>query len=187
MHSRAGAAVAIVVLLAVSILACVGPQPTPTTPPPTTTAVPAPTDVPTTPTPEAREPNYSSATLGLSLWYPDTWISEEMPDLVAFASSSALMSGEDWETGAAFAIMLGDIESGQTIKELIQQLIDESALDEVKTTDPRPVTIGQDRGGSLIWKPHPRAPLSRSRGSWLPQSTTTGPTCSWASPFSKTG
>jgi hypothetical protein len=65
---------------------------------------------------------------------------------VAFASSSALMSGEDWETGAAFAIMLGDIESGQTIKELIQQLIDESALDEVKTTDPRPVTIGQDRG-----------------------------------------
>ncbi len=146
MHSRAGAAVAIVVLLAVSILACVGPQPTPITPPPTTTPVLAPTAVPTTPTPETRDPNYSNATLGLSLWYPDTWVSDEMPDVVAFASSSTLMSGEDWETGAAFAIMLGEIESGQTVKELIQQLLDESALDEVKTTDLRPVSIGEDRG-----------------------------------------
>jgi hypothetical protein len=148
MCRRTGATAALAVLLAVSILACAGPgpQPMPTSPPQTATAVPAATPVPATPTPETRAPNYSSATLGVSLWYPETWIYEEMPDLVAFASSSALMSGEDWETGAAFAVMLGEIESGQTMKELIQQLLEESALDEVQTTELQPVSIGDRRG-----------------------------------------
>ena len=148
MRNPTGATVAIVVLLAVSILACAapGPEPAPTTPPATGTPVPTPTAVPPTPTPEAREPNYSNATLALSLWYPDTWISEEMPDLVAFASSSTLMSGEDWETGAAFAIMVGEMESGQTTKELIPQLLEESAFDDVKTTELQPVSIGENRG-----------------------------------------
>ncbi len=148
MCRRTGAAAAIVVLLAVSILACAGPgqQPTPTSPPQTATAVPTATPVPATPTPEARDPNYSNDTLGVSLWYPDTWITEEMPDLVAFASSSALMSGEDWETGAAFAVMVGEIESGQTMKELIQQLLEESAFDDVQTTELQPVSISDKRG-----------------------------------------
>ncbi|HUW95535.1 MAG TPA: hypothetical protein VMW58_07085 [Anaerolineae bacterium] len=142
MRNRAGATVAIILLLAVSILACVGsrPEPAPTTPSPIGTPVPS------TPTPETSAPNYSNSTLGLSLWYPDIWLLEEMPDLVAFASSSTLMSGEDWETGAAFAIMVGEMESGQTVKELIQQLLEESAFDDVKTTELQPVSIGENRG-----------------------------------------
>jgi len=142
MRNRAGATVAILLLLAVSILACVGsrPEPAPATPSPIGTPVPS------TPTPATRALNYSNSTLGLSLWYPDIWLLEEMPDVVAFASSSRLMSGEDWETGAAFAIMVGEMESGQTIKELIQQLLEESAFDDVKTTELQPVSIGENRG-----------------------------------------
>jgi hypothetical protein len=142
MRNRAGATIAIILLLAVSILACVGsrPEPAPATPSPIGTPVPS------TPTPATRAPNYSNSTLGLSLWYPDIWLLEEMPDVVAFASSSSLMSGEDWETGAAFAIMVGEMESGQTTKELIPQLLEESAFDDVKTTELQPVSIGENRG-----------------------------------------
>jgi hypothetical protein len=147
MRNRARSAVAIAVLLAVSILACAGPSPEPTSaPPPPATPAPTPTPVPPTPTPESKEPNYSHSTLGLSLWYPDTWFSEEMPDLVAFASSRTLMSGEDWQTGAAFAIMGEEMDSDQTIKDLIRQLLEESAFDEVETTELQPVSIGDDRG-----------------------------------------
>lgn len=142
MRNRAGATIAIILLLAVSILACVGsrPEPAPTTPSPIGPPVPS------TPTPATRVPNYSNSTWGLSLWYPDIWLLEEMPDVVAFASSSSLMSGEDWDTGAAFAIMVGEMESGQTVKELIQQLLQESAFDDVKTTELQPVSIGENRG-----------------------------------------
>jgi hypothetical protein len=102
--------------------------------------------VPPTPTPEVREPNYSSTTLVLCLWYPETWVYEDMADAVAFASSSALMSSEDWDTGAAFAVMLGELEDGQTIKELIRQQLEASAFEDVETTELEPVAIGDVRG-----------------------------------------
>jgi hypothetical protein len=147
MQNRASAAVAIIILLALSILACAVPGPEPTSaPPPPATPAPPPTPVSPTPTPETREPNYSNSALGLSLWYPETWISEEMPDLVAFASSRTLMSGEHWETGAAFAVMGEEMDSAQTIKDLIRQMLAESAFDEVETTELQPVSIGDDRG-----------------------------------------
>jgi hypothetical protein len=147
MRNRASATVAIIILLALSILACAGPGPEPTAAPPEqSTPAPPPTPVPPTPTLESREPNYSNSALGLSLWYPDTWISEEMPDLVAFASSRTLMSGENWETGAAFAIMVDEMDSDQTMKDLIRQMLEESAFDEVETTELQPVSIGDDRG-----------------------------------------
>ena len=147
MQNRASAAVAAIVVLALSILACAGPSPEPTTaPPPPATPAPSPTSVPPTATPESREPNYSNSALGLALWYPDTWVSEEMPDVVAFASSSTLMSGEDWETGAAFAIMGDEMDGDQTIKDLIREMLEESAFDDVQTTELEPVSIGDDRG-----------------------------------------
>jgi hypothetical protein len=142
------ATAAFVVLLCASILACAGPSPEPTpTPLPTTSApVPTLTPVPPTPTPELKEPNYSSDSLALSLWYPETWVHEEMPDAVAFASSATLISSEEWETGAAFAVLLAELESGQTMKELIQELLEQSAFDEVQTSELQPVGIGDQRG-----------------------------------------
>jgi len=148
MQSRALATIVVSALLAVSIVACTGPapEPTPTSPPPTSTPSPTATSVPLTPTPELREPNYSSASLGLSLWYPETWAYEEMEDGVGFASSSELIFTEDWDTGAAFAVMLGELEDGQTIKELILKMLEESAFETVETTELQPVAIGDVRG-----------------------------------------
>jgi hypothetical protein len=146
MRNRTTVIVAIIVLLAASILACAGPSPeatpTPAGPAPTPTA----TAVPPTPTPEMNEPNYSSDTLALSLWYPETWIYEDMPDAVAFASSRSLLDSDEWETGAAFAIMLGELESGETMKELILEMLEQSYLDELETSDLEPVGIGDQRG-----------------------------------------
>jgi hypothetical protein len=148
MPTQQTAIAAVVSLLAVSILACAGPslEPTPTPLPPTATTVPTATLVPPTSTPEVREPNYSSASLAMSLWYPETWVLEDMPDAVAFASSSALISSEDWETGAAFAVMRGELEEGQTIKELIREQLEASAFDEIESTDLEPLSIGGVRG-----------------------------------------
>jgi len=150
MHHQASLVPGIILALALSILSCAVPvpEPTPTSPPPTSTSAPTATPAPTTPTPEAKEPNYSSPSLALSLWYPETWIYEDMPDAVAFASSSALMSSEDWDTGAAFAVMLGELEDGQTIKELIRQQLEASAFETVETTELEPVAIGDVRGVS---------------------------------------
>jgi hypothetical protein len=108
--------------------------------------MPTPTAVPPTPTPEVNEPNYSSASLALSLWYPETWVQEEMPEAVAFASSATLLGSEEWETGAAFAVLLGELESGQTMKELILELVEQSYFDEVETSELEPVGIGDQRG-----------------------------------------
>lgn len=148
MRCRAGAAVALVTLLAVSIVACTGPapQPTPASPPPTSTPTPAATPVPSTPTPELREPNYSSPSLGLSLWYPETWPYEEMGEGVAFASSSELIGSEDWDRGAAFAVILGELEEGQTIKELVREMLEESAFETVDAKELEPVAVGDVRG-----------------------------------------
>jgi len=148
MQSRVLATIAICALLAVSIVACTGPaqEPTPTSPPPTSTATPTATPVPSTPAPEAREPNYSSPSLGLALWYPETWAHEEMGDGVAFASSSELIASEDWATGAAFAVMLGELDNGETIKELVREMLEESAFEAVETTELEPAAIADDRG-----------------------------------------
>lgn len=148
MQNRRPATIAISALVAVSLLGCAGsvPQPTPTSPPPTSTSTPTATPIPPTPTPEAREPNYSSPSLGLALWYPATWIVDDMPEAVAFASSSELMSTDDWDTGAAFAVMLGELEDGQTIKELVREMLEESAFEAVETTELEPAAIADDRG-----------------------------------------
>ena len=160
------AVVAIVVLLSSSILACAGPspEPTPTPSPPTATPIPTPTPVPPTPTPEVREPNYSNAILGLSIRYPETWISEEAPDMVAFATSSELISGDDWETGAAFAIIGAQMESGETIEDLIQQLLDQSSFDDIKTTELQPVSIGDESAVITDYEATPMDATVRVKG-----------------------
>ena len=166
MRNRMVAMVTVVVLLSSSILACAGPsqEPTPALPPPTATPVPTPTPIPPTPTPEVREPNYSSAILGLSIWYPETWISDEMPDMVAFATSSELMSGDDWETGAAFAIIGAQMEGGESIEDLIQQFLDQSSFDDIKTTELQPVSIGDESGLITDYEATPMDATARVKG-----------------------
>jgi hypothetical protein len=148
-HHRMALFVAVVVLLSFSILACSGtgpsPEPTGTPPPSEPTPVPTPTAIPPTPTPELKEPNYFSDALGISLWYPETWVQEEMSDAVAFASSASLWD-DNWETGAALAVFVMEFEEGQTTKEAIQQLLDESYLEDVETSEFEPISIGDDRG-----------------------------------------
>ena len=148
MHHPTSLVPGIILTLALSILSCAVPVPEPTPPstPPTSTSAPTATPAPTTPTPEAKEPNYSSPSLALSLWYPEAWVYEDMPDAAAFASSSTLMSSEDWDTGAAFAVMLEELENGQTIKDLIRQQLEASAFEDVETTELEPVAIGDVRG-----------------------------------------
>ncbi|HUW13739.1 MAG TPA: hypothetical protein VM537_28710, partial [Anaerolineae bacterium] len=73
-------------------------------------------------------------------------------------------SGEDWETGAAFAIMVGEMESGQTTKELIPQLLEESAFDDVKTTELQPVSIGENRGVITDLEATPMGTSSQLKG-----------------------
>jgi hypothetical protein len=134
----------ILALLAVYVVACAAPipEPSPTAPPPTPTATP----VPATPTPETREPNYSSDSLALSLWYPETWSYEDMPDAAVFASSRELISSEDWHSGAAFAALCGELEDEQTIKDLLRQTVEASAFEQLDMTELEPSAIGGARG-----------------------------------------
>jgi hypothetical protein len=93
-----------------------------------------------------REPNYSSATLGLSIWYPESWITDDTKDMAAFATSSELMAGEDWETGAAFAIIIHELRSGETVEDLIQELLDQSSFDDLETAEFQPASIDDESG-----------------------------------------
>jgi hypothetical protein len=146
MRHRTVVIIAIFALLAASILACTGSSPEPTSPPSEPTSTPTPTPVPPTPTPDIPEANYTSTSLALTLWYPETWIHEEGPYAELFASSAALMSGNDWDTGAAFAILGREIEEGQSVKEMILEFLDESAWVDITTSDFEPISIGDDRG-----------------------------------------
>jgi hypothetical protein len=148
MPNRTVLTVLIIGLLAASLEACTGQivEPTATLPPPTATPSPTPTPVPPSPTPEVKEPNYSSTSLALSLWYPETWITDEASDMVGFATSTALISGEDWGTGAAFVVIATEPRTGETVGDVIQQLLDESALDKLRTTELKPISIGDDDG-----------------------------------------
>lgn len=166
MRNRMVSIVTVVVLLFSSIVACGGPsqEPTPTSPPPTATPLPTPTPVPPTPTPEVREPNYSSATLGLSIWYPETWITDDTEDMAAFATSSELMAGEDWETGAAFAIIVHEMRSGETVEDLIQELLDQSSFDDLETAEFQPASIDDESGLIADYEAIPMGATSRVKG-----------------------
>lgn len=147
MRTRGYGTVSIISLVAVTIMACAGPSLSPTpAPPPVATTFPIPTPPPASPTPEVKEPNYSNASLALSLWYPETWVFEDMAYAVIFATSRSLMYSEDWDTGAAFAIMVEELEEGETVKELIRQQLEASAFEEMETAELEPVTVGDIRG-----------------------------------------
>jgi hypothetical protein len=166
MPNRPASTVVIIGLLAASIVACAGPsvEPTATPPPPTATLSPTPTPVPSSPTPEAREPNYSSTSLALSLWHPETWITDEASDMVGFATSIALMSGQDWGTGAAFVVIVSEPRRGEMVEDVIQQLLDESALDKLRTTEFRPISIGDDNGLIMDLEATPMDTTQQLRG-----------------------
>lgn len=92
------------------------------------------------------EPNYTHSSLALSIWYPEDWAYDEAEDGVIFATSEALISGEDMETGAALAVMRERLEGGETIKDLATATLAELYFEELKTTDPQPHPVGDERG-----------------------------------------
>lgn len=104
----------IIVLLGLLLSACgtPAPEPTPTPLPPT------PTPIPLTPTPEAIEPNYTSSSLGLSIWCPDDWVYEENEDQVVFGSSEEAINNWPLKSGAFMAAWAGDLGAG-TISDLL--------------------------------------------------------------------
>jgi len=166
MRTQTYTIVATTFLVSVSILACAGPsvEPTATLPPPTATLSPTPTRVPPSPTPGVKEPNYSSTSLALSLWYPETWITDEARDMVGFATSTALMSGQDWGTGAAFVVMVSEPRREESVEDVIQQLLDESALDKLRTTELKPISIGDDSGSIMDLETTPMDTTQELRG-----------------------
>jgi hypothetical protein len=92
------------------------------------------------------EPNYSHASLALSIWYPENWAYEEAEDGVIFGTSEALISGEALETGAAMAIMRERLEDEETIKDLAQTTLENLYFEELETSDPQPHSVGDQRG-----------------------------------------
>ena len=102
--------------------------------------------MPPTPTPKIMEPNYTHASLPLSIWYPEDWVYEEAEDGVIFGTSRALISGEALETGAAMAITRENLEDEETIKDLAQTTLENLYFEELETSDPQPHSVGDQRG-----------------------------------------
>ncbi len=92
------------------------------------------------------DPNYTHASLPLSIWHPEDWVYEEAEDGVIFGTSEALISGEALETGAAMAIMRESLEDEETIKDLAQTTLENLYFEELRTSDPQPHSVGDQRG-----------------------------------------
>jgi hypothetical protein len=134
-----------VAILGMSLLACrlpalelnlVPPLPT------RTAASPTPQLAPPTPTPAPIVPNYTNATTGVSLWYPEDWVHEEFAEEVIFASSPQIITGAELESGAAMMLTRSDLAGSETINELLQTTLEELSFDKVQTSDLKPRTIG---------------------------------------------
>ncbi len=139
------ALVTAVAILGIVLLGCRLPAlgltlvpPLPTRPP----ISPTPQLVPPTPTPSSIVPNYTNATTGVSLWYPEDWIHEEFVDEVIFASSPQIITGAELESGAAMMLMRSDLAGSDTINELVETTLAELSFDKVQTSDLKPRTIG---------------------------------------------
>ena len=132
-----------VAILATPVLGCKLPSPGPTPTPP------APGPAPPTPTPASIVPNYTNATTGVSLWYPEDWAHEEFVEEVIFASSPQIITGAELESGAAMMLMRSDLAGSDTINELVETTLVELSFDKIQTSDLKGRTIG-GRDGVMV-------------------------------------
>ncbi len=107
-----------------------------------TAASPTPQLVPPASTPTPVLANYTNATTGVSLWYPEEWVHEEFAEEVVFASSPQIITGAELESGAAMMLTRSDLAGSETINELVQTTLQELSFDKVQTSDLKPRTIG---------------------------------------------
>lgn len=79
------------------------------------------TPIPSTPTLEIVELTYINAALGVSMWYPETWVYEEDQAMVTFGSSQEAVHAEDLETGAVFSVRGQDLE-GDQVEDVVEMM-----------------------------------------------------------------
>jgi hypothetical protein len=141
-----------VAILAMMVLGCKLPCPVPILtwqwPTPTPTP-PGPGPASPTPTPASMVPNYTNATTGVSLWYPENWVHEEFVEEVIFASSPQIITGAELESGAAMMLMRSDLAGSDTINELVETTLVELSFDKIQTSDLKGRTIG-GRDGVMV-------------------------------------
>jgi hypothetical protein len=137
-----------VILLAFLLLGCGGLVPVPPATPALPTATPTPAPLAPTPTPRVKEPNYTNAASGVSIWYPEGWAYEEYVEAVIFASSQEIISGSELTKGAALMVA-GDELKDVTIEEVVQSMLAEIHFEKLQASDPKRRTIG-GRDGVLI-------------------------------------
>ncbi|TKJ29339.1 MAG: hypothetical protein CEE40_08880 [Chloroflexi bacterium B3_Chlor] len=147
MSKASFAALTIIALLAVPVAACKLPALEPTGTPPLSTPTPVPlTPASGPPTPVVIEANYTNEATGLSISYPDDWAYEEFVEEVVFASSAQIITGAELESGAAMMVRRTDLEGSLTIDDLVETTLAELSFDKIRTSDPKPRTIGGQNG-----------------------------------------
>ncbi len=148
MKKKASATATIMAFLGLLMSGCGTPAPESTSAPPSPTAMP--TLLPATPTPTAEriEPDFASASLGLSMWYPEGWTYEEDEQKVTFATSQQVISREEYDTGALMVIRPSWIW-GWSLERWFEDALAAWAYDSYlgyEIGDPGPQTIGGKEG-----------------------------------------
>jgi hypothetical protein len=107
---------------------------------------PTPSPAAPTPTPVVLAANYTNASTGVSVWYPEEWVCEEFVGQVVFASSAGVINGVELESGAAMMMTRTELTGSLTIEELLETTLKELYFDKIKISDPRARTIGGHEG-----------------------------------------
>jgi len=92
------------------------------------------------------EPNYTEPAWGLSLWYPTHWISDVQAEGLIFATSEELIEGSEFSAGAAMGVLSAELQTGQTVDEFLQMMLEELYFEDMATSDQEARTIGGQPG-----------------------------------------
>jgi hypothetical protein len=92
------------------------------------------------------EPVYTNDTLGISMTYPENWIYEEGGEQVIFATSEEIISGAEFETGAAMVLIGSPLEDMLSVEEMVEMMLSELPFEDMELSDVKPRTIGEQRG-----------------------------------------
>ena len=95
---------------------------------------------------EDTESIYTSSTLGLSMSYPEDWIYEDDEEQVIFATSEEIISGAEFETGAAMVVIGSELEEMPSIEAMIEMMLSELPFEDRELSDQKPRTIGGQQG-----------------------------------------
>jgi hypothetical protein len=95
---------------------------------------------------ESTRPVFTSPALGLSMRYPESWIYEDAGEQVIFGASEEIISGANFESGAAMVIIGSPLEDQPTVEETVEMMLSELFFKNVEFSDVKPRTIGDQRG-----------------------------------------